>query len=61
MDKHTAEILGRLVERDFDFWADPVSGRSADIMVSPQYLADLEELLAKHQIQYSVMIEDVEG
>lgn len=61
LDKHTAEILARLSERDFDFWADPVSGRSADIMVSPQNLANLEEFLAKHQIQYSVMIEDVEG
>ncbi len=60
LDKHTAEILGRMTERDFDFWADPVQGRSADIMVSPHNLADLEQFLAKHQIQYSVMIEDVE-
>jgi hypothetical protein len=49
-----------MTERDFDFWADPVQGRSADIMVSPHNLADLEQFLAKHQIQYSVMIEDVE-
>jgi hypothetical protein len=28
--------------------------------VSPHNLADLEQFLAKHQIQYSVMIEDVE-
>jgi len=61
LDKHTAEILGRMTERDFDFWADPVQGRSADIMVSPHNLADLEQFLAKHQIQYSVMIEDVES
>lgn len=60
MDKNSAEILGRLTETDFDFWADPAPGRSADIMASPQNLAGLEQFLAKHQIQYSVMIEDVE-
>ena len=60
LDKHTSEILGRMTERDFDFWADPVPGRSADIMSSPQNLPDLEKFLTQHQIQYSVMIEDVE-
>jgi hypothetical protein len=29
-------------------------------MASPHNLAELEEFLTKHQIQYSVMIEDVE-
>ena len=60
LDKHTSEILRRMTERDFDFWADPVQGRSADIMASPQNLPDLEKFLAQHQIQYSIMIEDVE-
>jgi hypothetical protein len=49
-----------MTERDFDFWADPVQGRSADIMASPQNLPDLEKFLTQHQIQYSIMIEDVE-
>lgn len=60
LDKHSAEILGRLTETDFDFWAEPAPGRSADIMASPENLAGLEQFLAKHQIQYSVMIDDVE-
>jgi murein tripeptide amidase MpaA len=61
LDKHTSEVLGRLTERDFDFWADPAPGRSADIMASPHDLADLEKFLSQHQIQYSIMIEDVES
>ena len=60
LDTHTAQILGRITERDFDFWADPAVGRSADIMASPHNLAELEEFLTQHQIQYSVMIDDVE-
>ena len=61
LNKDTAEILSRLGEPDFMFWTKPAAGRSADIMVSPQNLASLEELLAKHQIRYSAMIEDVEA
>ena len=60
LDTHTAQILGRIAERDFDFWADPAVGRSADIMASPHNLAELEEFLTQHKIQYSVMIDDVE-
>ena len=58
----TAKALQNLrLEDTFDFWKDPVIGRSADIMVSPQGLKGLEDLLAAHGIHHTVMIEDVEA
>merc|ERR1712226_232201 len=58
----TSKALQSLkLEDDFDFWKDPVIGRSADIMASPQMLPELQQLLSKHGIHYTVMIEDVEA
>merc|ERR1711936_254738 len=58
----TSKALQSLqLEDDFDFWQDPVIGRSADIMASPQMLPELQQLLSKHGIHYTVMIEDVEA
>ena len=49
------------LEEDFDFWQDPVIGRSADIMASPEMLPELQQILSKYGIHYTVMIEDVEA
>merc|ERR1711997_25683 len=58
----TSKALQSLkLEDDFDFWKDPVIGRSADIMASPQMLPELQQFLSKHGIHYTVMIEDVEA
>jgi len=45
----------------FDFWKDPVIGRSADIMVSPEMISTLQQILAENEIHYTTMIEDVEA
>jgi len=58
----TSKALQSLqLEEDFDFWQDPVIGRSADIMASPEMLPQLQQILSKHGIHYTVMIEDVEA
>merc|ERR1712080_154420 len=58
----TSKALQSLqLEEDFDFWQDPVIGRSADIMASPEMLPELQQILSKNGIHYTVMIEDVEA
>jgi len=58
----TSKALQSLkLEDDFDFWKDPVIGRSADIMASPEMLPELQQILSKYGIHYTVMIEDVEA
>merc|ERR1711971_478766 len=58
----TSKALQSLkLEDDFDFWKDPVIGRSADIMASPHKCCHLQQFLSKHGIHYTVMIEDVEA
>ena len=57
----TAKFLRQLqLEDDLDFWQDPVIGRSADIMTSPELLPHPQQLLLDNGIHYTVMIEDVE-
>merc|ERR1712156_49142 len=57
----TSKALQSLQLEDvFDFWQDPVIGRSADIMASPEMLSELQQILSKNGIHYTVMIEDVE-
>jgi len=58
----TSKALQSLqLEEDFDFWQDPVIGRSADIMASPEMLPELQQILSRLGIHYTVMIEDVEA
>jgi len=58
----TSKALQSLqLEDDFDFWQDAVIGRSADIMASPEMLPELQQILSKIGIHYTVMIEDVEA
>merc|ERR1711997_774180 len=58
----TSKALQSLkLEDDFDFWKDPVIGRSADIMTSPEMLPELQQILSKYGIHYTVMIDDVEA
>merc|ERR1712156_615947 len=57
----TSKALQSLKLEDvFDFWQDPVIGRSADIMASPEMLSELQQILSKNGIHYTVMVEDVE-
>merc|ERR1711973_550218 len=57
----TSKALQSLQLEDvFDFWQDPVIGRSADIMASPEMLSELQQILSKNGIHYTVMVEDVE-
>lgn len=54
-------ILRDLQQEDmFDFWQEPIIGRTADIMASSKTLPYLTEILEKSGIKYSTMIEDVE-
>merc|ERR1711963_652893 len=56
-----AEILRNLQNEDvFDFWQDPVIGRSADILASPELLPMLEQFLQENKIQFSVTIDNLE-
>jgi len=58
----TSKALQSLrLEDDFDFWKEPVIGRSADIMASPQMLPQLQQILSRNGIHYTVMVEDVEA
>ena len=58
----TSKLLQELQgDNRFDFWKDPVIGRSADIMVSPEMISTLQEILAENEIHYTTMIEDVEA
>jgi len=58
----TSKALQSLqLEGEFDFWQKPVIGRSADIMASPEMLPELQQILSKNVIHYTVMIEDVEA
>jgi len=58
----TSKALQSLqLEGEFDFWQKPVIGRSADIMASPEMLPELQQILSKNGIHYTVMIEDVEA
>merc|ERR1712156_872028 len=57
----TSKALQSLQLEDvFDSWQDPVIGRSADIMASPEMLSELQQILSKNGIHYTVMVEDVE-
>merc|ERR1719369_735236 len=57
----SAKFLRELqIEDELDFWQDPMINRSADIMVSPDMLPHLQQLLREHGIHFTVMIEDVE-
>ena len=57
----TAKLLRELQMQDqLDFWQDPMIGRSADIMASPEMLSNLQQFLNEYGIHYTVMIEDVE-
>ena len=56
-----AEILRDLRNEDvFDFWQDPNVGRSADVLASPELLPMLEQFLRENNIQFSVMIDNLE-
>merc|ERR1712168_465931 len=58
----TSKALQSLqLEDEFDFWQDPVIGRSADIMASPEMLPELQQILSNNGIHYTIMIEDVEA
>jgi len=58
----TSKALQSLrLEDEFDFWQDPVIGRSADIMASPEMLPELQQILSENGIHYTIMIEDVEA
>ena len=62
LDKAKASMLSKMMleTETFDFWQDPRPGQSADIRVSPELLADLEDFLSQHEIKFETMIEDVE-
>ena len=59
--KPAAEFLQTLqIETNLDFWKDPIPGRSADISASPEFLPHLKQMLAEHNIDFEVMIEDLQ-
>ena len=61
LNKVHAEILRDLRNEDvFDFWQDPNVGRSADVLASPELLPMLEQFLRENNIQFSVMIDNLE-
>ena len=59
LNRDQTEALGSLqVEDKFDFWNFDVS---ADVMAAPNDVELLEKFFKDHQIQYDLMIEDVEA
>lgn len=56
------QILKKLQQNEtFDFWQEPtVSGRSADLMVSPVVESDLIKILASQFFYHKILINDVQ-
>ncbi|KAL3085351.1 hypothetical protein niasHS_010420 [Heterodera schachtii] len=49
-------------EFELDFWKAPTNvGSFADVMVAPEFVSSLSELLDKQRIQYNTIIEDVQS
>ena len=60
-DEAEVDYLRTLQKRPmYDFWSDAVLGRATDIMVPPKYVLQLVAELAEHNIQYSIMISNVQ-
>jgi len=57
------KILNKVQETTnyVDFWADPVPGRRADMMVGGDLLTHIENFLSENGIQYHTMVDDVQG
>jgi len=49
------------MEHKLDFWTPPRVGRSCDLSVPPSQLPFVESWLKHYNIEYSTMIEDLEG
>lgn len=56
------QIINELETREeLDFWSDlPRNGGSVDVMVQPTDQDEFEELLNSNELQFTVMIEDVQ-
>ena len=49
------------VRTNLDFWRDAYPGQAADIMVSARDMAGLKAFLESNNIEYSVMVENVQS
>ncbi len=47
-------------KEDFDFWKEPMVGRKADIMASPEKIPMLKKILNKGIIGHKIIIQDVQ-
>lgn len=50
----------RLIEGDFDFWKEAILGRTADVMVKPEQMAQFQQLIDVLQIKSDMRIDDVQ-
>ena len=60
VDKAAANVVNNDLEPYVDVWAKPRLGRHSDIMVAPTDLSFVEQMLKSKEMEYSVMIENVQ-
>ena len=60
-DDAAANVINSLEDEYVDVWAEPRVGRHADIMVSPTDASFVEEKLKANNMEYSVMVENVQA
>ena len=63
VDESAANVINNDLEAEgyVDVWAEPRVGRHADIMVSPSDLSLVEQKLKSENMEYSVMVENVQS
>lgn len=48
------------IDGDFDFWKEPSLGRTADVMVKPEQMAEFQKLIKTFEINSDLSIDDVQ-
>ena len=59
LTRNQVQTLGALAT-DFDFWKQPVPGKSAEIRASPDQIDRLQEILLNNNVDYELKVRDVE-
>ena len=61
LDKASSDLLHKvMIEDNVDFWREPAPGRMADLMVKGEQVDSVSKWLAKNNIEYSVMVDNVQ-
>jgi len=62
LDKASSDLLHNvMIEDNVDFWREPAPGQMADLMVKGGQVESVRRWLEQHNIEYSVMVENVQS